>query len=83
MVDETPNSSPQNKTIGCDVTSTRTVGEGLEPRPPHSTPSKSKNGHMATKIGTKIKFGTTNSKIAVPNPKKQRIDHAHAPTPSK
>merc|ERR1711954_139852 len=62
-----------------DVTPTRTGGEGLEPRPPHPTPSKSKNDHMATKIGTKTKFGTANSKIVVPNLKKQRIDHAHAP----
>ena len=40
---------------------------------------KTKNARIATKIGTKTKFGTTNSKIVVPNPKKQRIDHAHAP----
>ena len=38
-----------------------------------------KNARIATKIGTKTKFGMANSKIMVPNPKKQRIDHAHAP----
>ena len=40
---------------------------------------KTKNTRIATKIGTKIKFGTMNSKIAVLNLKKQRSDHTLAP----
>ena len=41
---------------------------------------KTKNTRIATtKIGTEIKFGTTNSKIAVLNLKKQISDHTIAP----
>ena len=29
---------------------------------------KTKNPQIATKIGTKVNFGTANSKIVVPNP---------------
>ena len=79
MVDKTSNPSPRNKNIGDDVTSTWTGGEGLEPSPPHPTPSKWKNGRIATKIGTKTKFGMLNSKIMVPSPKRQRIDHTQTP----
>ena len=79
MVATTTSPTPTNEISTDDVTPTITAGEGLEPRPPHPTPSKWKNGRIATKIGTKTKFGTANSKIVVPNPKKQRIDHAHAP----
>ena len=69
MVATTTSPTPTNEISTDDVTPTRTAGEGLEPRPPHPTPSKWKNGRIATKIGTKTKFGTANSKIQVPKPK--------------
>ena len=40
---------------------------------------KTKNARIATKIDTMTKFGITNSKIAVSNLQKQRIDHTYAP----
>ena len=44
---------------------------------------KTKDARIATKIGTKIKFGTANSKIMVPNPKKNKGSTTPTSHPSK